>query len=99
MNLFIIVSHLTTIKSKKEAKAVLDTLNPLLKTNSVNEELSFSLGNVKCTIRPSSKPEHFLFYYYQDKIDWKTPGIEMNEEESVKELYEMRKHYNQLWRE
>lgn len=104
VNMFIISEELTVIKSKQDARNVLNEL--------VEQESQFTIEreyNNKTTFcfNPSYKKDIETNDYYKDgaigvihhdgQIDWLTPTLLLNFEDAVNTLWRDRKYYNKKW--
>lgn len=90
--MFFIKSNLSTIKNKNICEEI-------LKTVTEDNILTFKITNSKITIAPANENNFFDVYHYEDEIDWKTPAMRMNLNDTIHELYKNRKYYNALWKD
>lgn len=91
--MFIINNNLTKIRGKKECAEILEALTE-------NNILTINLeGTSKITFTSTEIENMFDVYIYQNKIEWNTVAFRMNKQDTVNELYKVRKSYNHLWKD
>lgn len=91
--LFIIDNRLTKIKTKAMCKEVLEWI----KEQDTPLTFKTTKNNMITITQDETTPENYLFYHHTGKIEWLTPGLSMDEEDAVDELYKNRKYYNAKW--
>lgn len=97
MQIFMIDSRLTVIKTKKQCDLI---LNELSEDNILTYEIEGRKGTTKVAMLPDkSEDGYFLVYYYQNQIEWHTPAFKMKREEVLDILWKDRKYYNLKWKD
>lgn len=95
MNLFMINSNLTTIKSKKTCAEILEKISE----NNILTFKNVDNGQRITITKDDKRPDSYIFYYHNGPIEWKTPGFVEDLESAIKTLYNFRKHYNMMWKD
>lgn len=97
MKITIMKHSLTVLKTKAQAKEILETIREQ------KSELSFHTSNTqKAVFTPIEGSTDFTVW--EPDVSWGVdpafqPSFQMSEADAVNRLYTLRKHYNNLWKD